>query len=144
MDFVRASQGRLLEGERPFRFVLVNAYYLQEEAARGRLDLVDETLAACAAIGVAVVRAWAFNDDPNKADTGIQRERLRYSAVGLAGLDRVIERARAHGLRLILPLSSPTRACAITTRSMWARSCAATTRSRACSTATIRPCSRGS
>src|SRR3954471_23661477 len=104
VDFVRATQGVLSDGDRPFRFVLVNAYYLQEEAARGRLDRVEETLAACVAMGVRVVRAWAFNDDPNKADTGIQRARLASSEVGLTGLDRVLERARAHGLRLVLPL----------------------------------------
>lgn len=84
--------------------VLVNAYYLQEEAARGQLDRVDETLAACVDMGVSVVRAWAFNDDPNKHDSGIQRARLSYSERGLIGLDHVLARARAHGLRLVLPL----------------------------------------
>jgi mannan endo-1,4-beta-mannosidase len=51
-----------------------------------------------------VVRAWAFNDDPNKDDSGIQRDRLRYREGGLDGLDRVLERARAHGLKLMLAL----------------------------------------
>jgi mannan endo-1,4-beta-mannosidase len=107
MDFVRVDGGSpsgLLDGGQPFRFVMLNAYYLQEEAARGRLDVVDETLAKCARMGAKVVRVWAFNDDPNKADTAIQRGRLVYSEVGLGGVDRVLERARAHGLRLILPL----------------------------------------
>ena len=86
------------------RFVLVNCYYLQEEAARGRLDFVDETLAACVRMGATVVRAWAFNDDPAKADTGIQRAPGVYAERGLHGLDVMIDRARAHGLKLLLPL----------------------------------------
>jgi mannan endo-1,4-beta-mannosidase len=89
---------------RPFRFVLANAYYLQEEAARGRVDRVDEVLGKCARLGARVVRTWAFNDDPDKADSGMQRGPGLYAEVGLSGLDRVLERARAHGIRLILPL----------------------------------------
>jgi mannan endo-1,4-beta-mannosidase len=85
-------------------FILVNAYYLQEEAARGRIDLVDETLAECRAMGAGVVRTWAFNDDPNKLDTHIQRAAGVYSEAGLHGLDCVLERARARGIKLILPL----------------------------------------
>ena len=104
MELVCSEGGHLVVGGKPFRAVLVNAYYLQEEAARGRRDLVDETFAACVAMGVGVVRAWAFNDDPAKADTGIQRDKLIYSPLGLTGLDRVLERARAFGLRLVLPL----------------------------------------
>jgi mannan endo-1,4-beta-mannosidase len=85
-------------------YLLLNAFYLQEEAARGRLEIVDETLGKCAKMGATVVRTWAFNDDPNKHDSGIQRGRLVYSEAGLGGVDRVLERARAHGLQLILPL----------------------------------------
>jgi mannan endo-1,4-beta-mannosidase len=95
---------RLLVGGRPFHFLLCNAFYLQEEAARGRLDFVDETLAKCRRLGARVVRAWAFNDDPAKHDTQIQRAPLDYTAAGLAGVDRLLARARAHGLRLVLPL----------------------------------------
>jgi mannan endo-1,4-beta-mannosidase len=104
VEVARAPDPHLVLDGRPFRFVLVNAYYLQEEAARERLDLVDETLAACRALGIRVVRAWAFNDDPHKADTGIQRDRLAYAERGLVGLDRLLARARAHDVRLILPL----------------------------------------
>ena len=104
MSFVQRTAGRLELDGQPFRFTLVNAYYLQEEAARGRLDYVDQTLAAATAIGARVVRAWAFNDDPNKLDTAIQRGRLVYDEAGLLGLDRLLERARAHGLKLLLPL----------------------------------------
>jgi mannan endo-1,4-beta-mannosidase len=83
---------------------LLNAYYLQEEAARGRLDVVDETFASALRLGARLIRTWAFNDDPAKRDTQIQRAKLDYSEVGLVGLDRVLARARHHGVQLILPL----------------------------------------
>jgi mannan endo-1,4-beta-mannosidase len=101
---VRAQGGRLTDGVRPLSFVLVNAYYLQEEAARGRSDVVDETLAGAGRLGARVVRTWAFNDDPAKQDSALQRARLDYHEAAFAGLDRVLAGARAHGLRLILPL----------------------------------------
>jgi mannan endo-1,4-beta-mannosidase len=104
--FVERRRGSLWLGARPFRFVLVNAYYLQEEAARGRVALVDETLAQARAMGATVVRAWAFNDDPNKLDSAIQFGPGAYSEAGLRGLALAIERARAHGLKLILPLAN--------------------------------------
>jgi mannan endo-1,4-beta-mannosidase len=105
--FVRVARGeapRLELDGRPFCFILINAYYLQEEAARGRREIVDETLKSAAAIGAKVVRAWAFNDDPNKLDSAIQRGRLDYHERGLGGLDLLLDRARAHGLKLLLPL----------------------------------------
>ncbi len=83
---------------------LLNAYYLQEEAARGRLDRVNETFASAVRLGARVIRTWAFNDDPAKHDSQIQRARLVRSETGVTGLDRVIERARHHGVELILPL----------------------------------------
>ncbi|MEO6951872.1 MAG: cellulase family glycosylhydrolase [Polyangia bacterium] len=87
----------------PFRFVLGNAFYLQEEAARGRIDRVDEVLGKLARLGCKVVRTWAFNDDPQK-DSAIRRSADGVEEVGLRGLDVVLDRARAHGVRLILPL----------------------------------------
>lgn len=96
---------RLERDGRPFRFRLLNAYYLQEEAARGRLDVVDETLASARRLGAAVVRAWAFNDDPLKDDTGIRRGLSVYREIGLAGLDRLLARARVHGVGLLLALA---------------------------------------
>ena len=100
----RSGTPRLLDGDEPFRFVLANAYYLQEEAARGRIDLVDETFSKLARLGCRVVRTWAFNDDPNKADSAMRRSLGALEDTGMRGLDHVLARARAHGVRLILPL----------------------------------------
>ncbi len=101
-----------LPGE-PRGLVLVNAYWMQEEAARAlrRGDAaaarVDEVLGEAAALGVGVVRTNGFNDDPAKAgDSAIQIAPLSYDEISLRGLDLVLARARAHGVRLVLPLGN--------------------------------------
>jgi mannan endo-1,4-beta-mannosidase len=101
-----------LPGE-PRALLLVNAYWLQEEAARSlrRGDpvatRVEEALAEAAAMGAAAVRTNAFNDDPAKAgDSAMQVAPLVYDEVALSALDLVLARARAHGVRLVLPLGN--------------------------------------
>jgi len=106
--FVQVCQGRFtLEGQR-FAVAGVNAYYLAEEAARevataGVSATVEEVMGELAGLGATVVRTWAFNDDPSKA-TALQLGPRQPGAAGLRGLDHVIARAEAHGLRLVLPL----------------------------------------
>jgi mannan endo-1,4-beta-mannosidase len=102
MELVRARGGDLYEGERRFRFVLVNAFYLHDELAQGHEAAAREVLDACVAMGVRVVRAWAFNDGAHAS--AIQPERGRLSERGLGALDRLLDLARERGLRLILPL----------------------------------------
>ncbi|HET7753967.1 MAG TPA: glycosyl hydrolase, partial [Anaeromyxobacteraceae bacterium] len=91
----------------------VNAYFLQEEAARALRrgeagsTVVDEVLGKAVALGAGVVRTSAFNDAPAKAgDSAMQVGPLDYDEVSLRGLDLVLERAVAHGVRLILPLGN--------------------------------------
>jgi mannan endo-1,4-beta-mannosidase len=93
--------------------VLVNAYWLQEEAARAlrRGDAtaarVEEALSEAAAMGAAAIRASAFNDDPAKAgDSAMQVAPLAYDEIALQALDLVLARAQAHGVRLVLPLGN--------------------------------------
>jgi mannan endo-1,4-beta-mannosidase len=93
--------------------VLVNAYWLQEEAARAvrRGDAsaarVEEALGEAAAMGAAAVRTNGFNDDPGKAgDSAIQVAPLAYDEVALRGLDLVLARAAAHRVRLVLTLGN--------------------------------------
>ena len=103
-SFVRREGARLVDDAGPVRFVLGNAYYLTEEAARRRIERVDETLRKLCDLGVTVARVWAFNDDPGKPDSAIRRAPDRLEERGLRGLDRVLARARRAGVRLILPL----------------------------------------
>jgi mannan endo-1,4-beta-mannosidase len=106
-----AAPPLLLPGE-PRGLVLVNAYWLQEEAARAlrrgeAAARLEEALSETAAMGAAAVRTNGFNDDPARAgDSAIQVAPLAYDEIALRALDLVLARARAHGLRLVLPLGN--------------------------------------
>jgi mannan endo-1,4-beta-mannosidase len=92
--------------------LLVNAYYLQEEATRalraGRPQAVlDEVLGKARALGATLVRAHGYNADPAKrGDSAIRWGPTVSDALAWAGLDHVLARARAHGLRLVLVLGN--------------------------------------
>jgi mannan endo-1,4-beta-mannosidase len=92
--------------------VLVNAYWLQEEAARALrrgegAARLEEALSEAAAMGAAAVRTNGFNDDPARGgDSAMQIAPLAYDETALGALDLVLARARAHGLRLVLPLGN--------------------------------------
>ncbi|HYO54846.1 cellulase family glycosylhydrolase [Archangium sp.] len=100
-------------GAAPSAAVVLNAYYLQEEAARdlrrGRTEspAVEETLAKASALGAWAVRTAGYNDAADKrGDSAIQVAPLRYDEVSLRGLDLVLTRASAHGVKLVLPLGN--------------------------------------
>ncbi len=100
-------------GAAPSAAVVLNAYYLQEEATRDlRRGLtespeVEETLAKAAALGAWAVRTNGFNDGADKrGDSAIQLAPLEYDELSLRGLDLVLTRASVHGVKLILPLGN--------------------------------------
>jgi mannan endo-1,4-beta-mannosidase len=100
-------------GEAPSAAVVLNAYYLQEEATRDlrrgltESPAVEETLAKAAALGAWAVRTNGFNDGADKrGDSAIQVAPLEYDETSLRGLDLVLTRASAHGVKLILPLGN--------------------------------------
>jgi mannan endo-1,4-beta-mannosidase len=100
-------------GNAPSSAMLLNAYYLQDEAAReirgGRAEspVLEETLAKAAALGAWGLRTHAFNDASNKVGVStIQLEPGVYDETSLRGLDLVLTRAAHHGVRLILPLGN--------------------------------------
>lgn len=96
------------------RATLVNAYFLQEQATRslrraGNVPppVLDEVYGKARAMGVGMVRTWAFNDGPRKAgDSAMQVGPLQYDEVALRGMDWVLARAQFHGLKLVLPLGN--------------------------------------
>jgi hypothetical protein len=103
VDFIRSDGSSLLRDGRPWRFLLVNAYYLADEVGQGHVEHALEALDAAVALGVPVVRTWAFNDAPWKPSRmqdglGVAHE------PGLRALDLVVAEAARRGLRLILPL----------------------------------------
>jgi len=95
--------GELYEGDARFRCVLLNAFYLHDELAQGREASAREVLDACVAMGVRVVRAWAFNDGAHPS--AIQPRAGELDERTLRALDRVLQMAHERGLRLILPLA---------------------------------------
>lgn len=97
----------------PSTAVLLNAYYLQEEATRGLRQglteppVLEETLAKAAALGAWGLRTNGFNDAPEKrGDTTIQLSRGVYDETSFRGLDLVLARARHHGVKLVLTLGN--------------------------------------
>jgi mannan endo-1,4-beta-mannosidase len=100
-------------GEAPSAAVLLNAYYLQEEATRdlrrGRTEspALEETLAKAAALGAWGIRTNGFNDAESKrGDSTIQLAPLVYDETSLRGLDLVLTRAAHHGVKLVLTLGN--------------------------------------
>jgi mannan endo-1,4-beta-mannosidase len=100
-------------GDAPSSAVLLNAYYLQDEAARdvrnGRTEspVLEETLAKAAALGAWGLRTHGFNDGPaKKGISTIQLAPGIYDEISLRGLDLVLTRAAHHGVRLILTLGN--------------------------------------
>ncbi|WP_241758202.1 glycoside hydrolase 5 family protein [Myxococcus landrumensis] len=110
-DCASATPQRL--GRLPPGGMVLNAYFLQEEAARDvrrglpESPVVEEVLAKAAALGVVALRTNGHNDAPEKrGDSAIQIAPLQYDEVAWRGLDRVLTRARAHGVRLVLTLGN--------------------------------------
>jgi mannan endo-1,4-beta-mannosidase len=100
-------------GGAPSTAVLLNAYYLQEEATRdlrrGRAEspALEETLAKAAALGAWGIRTSGFNDAPDKhGDSTLQLGRGVYDETSFRGLDLVLTRARHHGVKLVLTLGN--------------------------------------
>ena len=86
----------------PFRFVGANCYYLMEQARNGNFAAVDEVLDEARAMGLRVIRTWAFYDGHD----GLQTAPGVFDDSYLAGLDYVLKGAADRGLKLILPLTN--------------------------------------
>jgi mannan endo-1,4-beta-mannosidase len=93
--------------------VALNAYYLQEQAARAvrrgesSCGELEETLRKARSLGVTVLRTLGFNDGADKrGDSAIQIDRLIYDEIALRGLDLVLARAAVYGVQLVLPLGN--------------------------------------
>ncbi|WP_224366573.1 cellulase family glycosylhydrolase [Hyalangium versicolor] len=100
-------------GEAPSASLLLNAYYLQEEAAvdlregKAESPVVEEVLAKAAAIGAWGLRTNGFNDAASKRGMStIQVEPGVYDEASLRGLDWVLTRAAHHEVKLVLPLGN--------------------------------------
>jgi len=87
----------------PFYYAGTNNYYQMVYAADlGLRSYVDEVQAETAALGLTVLRTWAFNDGAGQWNA-LQTSPGVYDEDILVGLDYVLHMADQNGLRLILP-----------------------------------------
>ena len=107
MAYITASSGQFnLSGAR-FRFLGINCYLLiQGDLSTSELD---DFFHYCNLDRITVVRAWCFNQDvPATNNVGNFRYKsgstLQWIESTFISLDRVLDSARRHGVRLILPL----------------------------------------
>jgi mannan endo-1,4-beta-mannosidase len=117
-DFVTARDGRLFESQRPFRFLsfnIPNLTYTEDDMRFEQLSSfrlptpyeIDDALTTIQQLGGRVARTYVLsihktNDPPNLPRHILGPGRLNEEA--MAVLDRVLESANRHGVRLIIPL----------------------------------------
>ena len=121
-EFVTSAGGKLMLGERAFRFAGANIYYLQPEIAYGKAADVREAFDKMLALGMTVARTIGFNDnayrkgntrcngDASDVEDGdsatIQLRPGVYCEANLVALDQAIAEAKARNIRLILYLTN--------------------------------------
>ncbi|MFD7989115.1 cellulase family glycosylhydrolase [Kitasatospora indigofera] len=99
-DFVTARRGVLRLGGETFRFGGTNCYYLHQQSHY----MIDSVLDDAAAMGLTVVRAWAFADGTEKSARPLQPKPYSYDEAAFDSLDYAVHKAGELGLRLVLPL----------------------------------------
>lgn len=99
-DFVVARHGEFYLGDKPYRFAGANNYYLVYKSQR----MTEDVLASAAAMDLKVIRTWGFLDGKNHDGVVLQPELGKFDEEGFRQLDRVIEQASRHGLKLVIAL----------------------------------------
>jgi len=104
-DFVTRSGDQFMLYGRPFQFIGANAYYLPSLASLADTQSVKEVLTDASALGMKVIRMWAFHESDDTLDpTVIQFSPGVFNERALRGLDYVLWQAEAHSFRVILAL----------------------------------------
>ncbi|MEU8512834.1 cellulase family glycosylhydrolase [Kitasatospora sp. NPDC048722] len=98
--FVTAHGGELRLDGRRFRFGGTNCYYLHQQSHY----MIDAVLDDAAAMGLAVVRAWAFADGSGRSYRPLQPKPRSYDDEAFDSLDYAVHKAGQLGIRLVLPL----------------------------------------
>ncbi|MFE1357316.1 hypothetical protein ACFW6T_35675, partial [Kitasatospora phosalacinea] len=99
-SFVTARGGELRLDGRAFRFGGTNCYYLHQQSHY----MIDAVLNDAAAMGLTVIRAWAFADGDGHSYRALQPEPFSYDEAAFDSLDYAVQKAGQLGLRLVLPL----------------------------------------
>jgi mannan endo-1,4-beta-mannosidase len=99
-DFVTVRGESFRSGGATFRFAGTNTYYLHQQSHY----MVDMALDDAAAMGMRVVRAWAFADGSGHGYTALQPQPYVYDDAAFDSLDYAIWKAGRLGIRLVLAL----------------------------------------
>ncbi|MFI8081755.1 cellulase family glycosylhydrolase [Kitasatospora sp. NPDC086009] len=99
-SFVTARNGELRLNGRKFRFGGTNCYYLHQQSHY----MIDAVLNDAAAMGLTVIRAWAFADGDGHSHRALQPKPFQYDEAAFDSLDYAVHKAGRLGLRLVLPL----------------------------------------
>lgn len=97
--FVGVKDGQFLRGGKPWRFAGANCYYLHESSHQ----VIDGILEDTAAMGLTVMRCWAFSDGASRP-MALQPAPYVYPEEAYDSLDYTVFRAGQLGLKLVLPL----------------------------------------
>lgn len=98
--YIGVGGGEFVRSGRRFRFGGTNCYYLHQQSHY----MIDSVLNDAAAMGLTVVRAWAFADGAEKAEHPLQPQPHQYDEDAFDSLDYAVHKAGQLGIRLVLPL----------------------------------------
>lgn len=117
-DFITARDGRLLEGSKPFRFIsfnIPNLTYTEDDMRFEQLSgfrwptpyEIDDALATIHQMGGRVARTYVLSVRKTNDPADLPRHILgpgKLNEEAMVVLDRMLESANRHGVRLIIPL----------------------------------------
>ena len=99
-EFVTVRNGGFSVAGRPLRFGGTNTYYLHQQSHY----MIDKALDDASAMGLTVVRAWAFADGSGSSYRALQPSPYGYDDAAFDSLDYAIYKAGRLGIRLVLAL----------------------------------------
>ncbi|MBN1480580.1 cellulase family glycosylhydrolase [candidate division KSB1 bacterium] len=102
--FIEVNEIHFQLDNQPFHFIGTNCYYLMAYAADPYLKkFADEVIEDAAAMGIKVIRMWAFNDGAEQWNA-LQTEPGNYQEYVFCGLDYILAKADEFDLCLILTI----------------------------------------
>jgi endo-1,4-beta-mannosidase len=109
-NFITVKDGKFYDGNKPWRYVGTNNYYLNHIDVAKR----DSIFADARALGMKVMRVWAFGEAPLNHELTQDWEKTRYFTIApgkyneenLKHLDALVASAGQHGIRLIVALAN--------------------------------------
>jgi mannan endo-1,4-beta-mannosidase len=110
-NFITVKDGHFYDGDKPWRYVGTNNYYLNHIDDKTR----DSIYTDARALGMKVMRVWAFGEGVEKPKEQMQDwEKRRYFTLGpgkydednLKHFDSLLASAGKHGIRLIVGLAN--------------------------------------